>query len=292
MNMLKRMNDAMIYIEEHLDQDIDIRTAAGIASCSEYHLRRMFSFLAGCSLGEYIRNRRMSDAGFELREQGGRIIDIALRYGYDSPDSFTRAFSGFHGITPSEARAGKSSLKTYPPMTFQLIIKGGAAMEYRIIKKGRFRIAGIKQRIELVYEGTNPQIDAMWGRLDEKDFKELKSLCDIDPKGIIMVSANFSESRAEGTELDQYIGVATSKQVPDRWDSLDVEALTWAVFTAVGTFPDALQDVWARIFAEWLPSSNYELTGGPELLWNEGKDTSISDFKSEIWIPVRKHTRS
>lgn len=291
MDALKRMNDALRYIDEHLEDEIDMQELAGIACCSEYHFRRMFSFLSGYSLGEYIRYRRLAQAGSQLRDQGGRVIDIALKYGYDSPDSFARAFSEFHGVTPSEARLGSKTLKAFPPLTFQLTVKGGLAMEYRIIEIDRFRIVGIKERIKLVYEGVNPQMDAMWRRLGEQDYAELKRLSNIDPKGIVCVSANFEEGRAEGTELDQYIGVATTSDVPARWESLEVEAATWAVFTARGAFPKALQDTWARIYSEWFPSSDYELTGGPEILWNEGKDMTKSDYTSEIWIPVlAKHT--
>lgn len=289
MEALKQMNLAMEYIEEHLvDEEIDMRSVARIAGCSEYHFRRMFSFLSGMSLSEYVRYRRLTLAGMDLLNQIEKIIDLALKYGYDSPDSFTRAFQAWHGTTPSEARKGSSRLKSFPPMTFQLTIKGGNPMEYRIVEKGPFQIAGIMERIALVYEGTNPQIDAMWTRLTMEDYAELKRISNTEPGGIVCVSANFTEGRQEGGELDQYIGVATTGTVPDRWEVLPVEASTWAVFTAIGEFPRALQDTWARIYSEWFPSSGYELTGGPELLWNEGKDTTVPDYKSEIWIPVIK----
>ncbi len=161
-------------------------------------------------------------------------------------------------------------------------------MEYRIVEKEAFQIVGIKKQITLIYEGVNSQMDDMWASLTEKDFVELKQLSNVEPTGILCVSANFTEGRAEGTLLDQYIGVATSKPVSERWKVLPVDAGTWAVFTAIGEFPKALQDVWARIYSEWFPTSGYELTGGPEILWNESKDTSLPNYKSEIWIPVIK----
>lgn len=289
MEALKQMNQAMAYIEEHLlEEEIDMSRVARIAGCSEYHFRRMFSFLSGMSLGEYIRYRRLTLAGMDLLIQSVKVIDLALKYGYDSPDSFTRAFQTWHGITPTEARKGYASLKSFPPMTFQLTIKGGNPMEYRMVEKGPFQIAGIMKRITLIYEGTNPQIDEMWTRLTMEDYAELKRISNTEPGGIICVSANFTEGRQEGGELDQYIGVATTGAVPDRWEVLPVQASTWAVFTAIGEFPRVLQDTWARIYSEWFPSSGYELTRGPELLWNEGKDTTVPDYKSEIWIPVVK----
>lgn len=288
MNALLHMNLAMQYIEGHLLEELDLQRVAQLACCSEYHFKRMFSFLSGFSLGEYIRLRKLTLAAVELRDTSVKVIDLALKYGYDSPDAFTRAFQLWHGMTPSEARKPNASLKAIMPMTFQLTIRGGHPMNYRVVDKEAFHIAGISKRITLVYEGVNHQMDDMWARFQPQDFVELKQLCNIEPAGIICVSANFTEGRQEGTELDQYIGVATTKKTPERWETLSVEASTWAVFTAVGAFPQALQDVWARIYSEWFPSSGYEMTGGPELLWNESPDTSKPDYKSEIWIPVRK----
>lgn len=161
-------------------------------------------------------------------------------------------------------------------------------MNYRIVEKEAFKIVGIKKRITLIYEGVNSQMDSMWGSLSVEDFKDLKNLSNVEPSGIICVSANFDDERLEGTELDQYIGVATNNHTDNRWSVLNVEAATWAVFTVVGNFPNSLQDTWARVYSEWFPTSGYESTGGPEILWNEGPDTSKKDFKSEIWIPVVK----
>lgn len=115
---------------------------------------------------------------------------------------------------------------------------------------------------------------------------ELKALRDIEPAGMLSVSANFAERTEEGTELDQYVGVATTKDAPDGYDVLAVEASDWAVFSASGSFPQAMQDTWARIYSEWLPSSGYQLTGGPELLWYDSPDLSRADCKNEIWISV------
>jgi AraC family transcriptional regulator len=288
MDGLKQMNMAMSYIEENLAEEIDGKQIARLACCSQYHFKRMFSFLSGFTLGEYIRRRRLTVAALELKDKSVRIIDLAVKYGYDSPDSFTRAFQAFHGVTPTRARKSSAVLKAFPPMTFQLTIRGGNEMDYRIIEKEAFQIAGIKKQITLVYEGVNPQMADMWSRLTDEDFVELKELSNVEPTGILCVSANFTEGREEGGVLDQYIGVATTKPVPKKWEVLPVGAGTWAVFTAIGPFPQTLQDVWARIYSEWFPISGCELTGGPEILWNESKDTSRPDYKSEIWIPIRR----
>ncbi|MFJ7855591.1 GyrI-like domain-containing protein [Peribacillus frigoritolerans] len=289
MDSLKNMNGAIKFIEENLTNEIDFKEVARLAYCSEYHFKRMFSFLAGISLSEYIRRRRLTLAAFELKNSNIKVIDIAIKYGYSSPDSFARAFQHLHGITPSEARSNGHSLKAYPPMSFQLSIKGGSEMNYRIEEKEAFHIIGIKKRVPIIFNGVNPEIASMWKSLDEKTINELKNLSNVEPLGLLSASANFSEGRLEEKgELDHYIGAATTKECPDNLTQLNVDASTWAVFEAVGPFPETLQNVWGRIYSEWFPSSNYEQREGPEILWNENKDITSPTFRSEIWIPVMK----
>ncbi|MBG9790165.1 AraC family transcriptional regulator [Brevibacillus laterosporus] len=289
MDLLKNMNAAIQYMEDNLTNDIDFKEVARLAFCSEYHFKRMFSFLAGMSISEYIRCRRLTLAAFELKDSSVKIVDIAMKYGYNSPDSFSRAFQSLHGITPSEARNSGYSLKAYSPMTFQLSIKGGSEMNYRIEEKQAFRIVGIKKRVPIIFNGVNQEIASMWKSLDSKSIHTLKMLSNVEPTGLISASTNFSEERMEEKgELDHYIGVATTKDCPDHFTQLEVPDSTWAVFEVIGPFPDTLQNVWGRIYSEWFPSSNYEQMEGPEILWNENKDVTSPTFKSEIWIPVLK----
>ncbi len=289
MDLLRNMNRALDYIEENLTNDIDFREVARLALCSEYHFKRMFSFLAGITLSEYIRRRRLTLAAFELKDSNIKVIDVAIKYNYSSPDSFTRAFQNLHGITPSEAKKSGSSLKAFPKMTFQLSIKGGNEMNYRIEKKEAFHIVGIKERVPIIFHGVNPKIAAMWESLNDETIRELKELSNVTPLGLLSASVNFSEGRMEEKgQLDHYIGVATTKDCPDHLVQLEVPAGTWAVFEAVGPFPDTLQDVWGRIYSEWFPASTYEQVEGPEILWNEHKNVTSPTFKSEIWIPVLK----
>ena len=162
-------------------------------------------------------------------------------------------------------------------------------MNYRIVEKEAFRIVGIHKRVPIVFHGVNPEIASMWKSLDGESIDNLKKLSNVEPIGLLSASTNFSEGRMEEKgELDHYIGVATNKECPVNLTQLEVPALTWAVFEAVGPFPDTLQDIWGRIYSEWFPSSNYEQKEGPEILWNEHKDVTSPTFRSEIWIPIWK----
>jgi len=291
-NLLEQMNGALNYVEHNLTNDIDYKEVSRIACCSEYHFKRMFSFLAGIPFSEYIRRRRMTLAAFDLKDSKMRVIDVAIKYGYHSADSFARAFQQMHGVTPTEARDDGHSLKAYPRMTFQLTIKGGNEMNYRLEEKDAFRIVGIKKRVPLIYHGVNPDIASMWASLDQETILRWKSLSNIEPSGLISASTNFSEGRLDNGELDHYIGVATTRDCPDIPAQLVVPASSWAVFEVVGPFPETLQDVWGRIYSEWFPASHYEQAEGPEILWNESKEITSPTFKSEIWIPVVKRMDS
>ncbi|TYS58422.1 AraC family transcriptional regulator [Sutcliffiella horikoshii] len=289
MDLLKNMNIAMKYIEENLTNEIDFKVVARTAHCSEYHFKRMFSFLAGITLSEYIRRRRLSLAALELHNSKVKVIDVAIKYGYNSPDSFTRAFFNLHGITPSEARESGQQLKAYPLMTFQLSIRGGNEMNYRIEQKEAFHIIGIMKRVPIVFQGENPEIADMWKSLDADKIAHLQKLSNVEPKGMIQASTNFSEGRMEEKgELDQYIGVATTHEKPENFSKLKIPSLTWAIFESTGPFPQTLQETWGRIYSEWFPSSNYQVTEGPEILSIKGKDLSAPSVKCEIWIPVLK----
>ena len=300
MNPMTQLNDVMQYIEENLCDELDFEKVARIAGCSEYQFRRMFSFLAGMSLNEYIRKRKLSYAATLLQITDEKIINIALKLGYESPDSFGKAFQTLHGMTPSQARKSAVSLKSFPPLTFQLSLKGGNEMDYRIVEKEAFYIMGADGRLPLIYNGPNPHTANVWKKLKQEDLLVLIEYSEQEPKGILNVYANYEDKTVEGTELDLFVGVIMNKPMPERFKSrfatLKVDASAWAIFTTIEKKPfcqDETQNTWARICTEWLPTSGFEMTGGPEMLWYDSYDFSKSDFKTEIWIPVRKsnHTK-
>lgn len=287
MDMLKQMNAAIQYIEDNLNDEIDYKKIAKTANYSEFHFKRMFSILSGITLSEYIRKRRLTLAGFDLKHLDMKVIDVAIKYGYSSADSFTRAFQSLHGITPSEARDDLHVLKAFPRMTFLLTIEGGSEMNYRIVEKEAFRIVGISKRVPIIFHGENPEITAMWKTLTIEKINQLKAISNIEPFGIIQASTNFSEGRMEEKgSLDHFIGVATNNQCPKEFVQLEVPASSWAVFETEGPFPNTLQDTWGRIYAEWFPSVRYQQVEGPEILSIKTKDLTSPAVKCEIWIPV------
>jgi AraC family transcriptional regulator len=288
------MNMAMSYIEENLNKSIDVEKISQIACCSEYQFKRMFSYLTGTSLGEYIRNRKLSIAAILLRNKKNKVIDIAMQFGYESPDSFTKAFQSFHGMTPSQARSNMSGIKTFTPIVFQLKIKGGNMLNYRIVEKESFNIIGVSGRIPLIYNGPNPHTANVWKKLTQRDILVLLGYSKIEPSGMLTVYTNYEDKKTEGTELDLYVGIAADKSVKpycDHFDILNVEASTWAVFTTIETNRYETQDTWSRIYSEWLATSNFELKEGPEILWNESYETEKPNRKTEIWIPVREKSK-
>lgn len=286
--MLERLNDAMEHIEAHLGERIEAAELARIAMTSEYHFRRMFSALAGLPLSEYIRRRRMTVAGAEVLGAPDRtLLDVAVRYGYDTGEGFARAFRAVHGIGPGEARRSGAVLWSQQRLTFRLVVEGSTAMRYKLVEKDAFRVVGRKARVPLIHEGPNPAIAEFIRGIGREELDRIAALSDQEPAGIVGVSDQLDPSRAEGTELDYYHGVVSGAEPPEGLDALEVPAGTWAVFENEGEFPQALQYLWRDVFTQWFPSNPYASRPGPEILRvrlsEEGKRA-----EAELWIPVER----
>ncbi|MFJ9110643.1 GyrI-like domain-containing protein [Streptomyces sp. NPDC102283] len=286
--MLERLNDAMEHIEARLGERIEAAELARIAMTSEYHFRRMFSALAGLPLSEYIRRRRMTVAGAEVLGAPDRtLLDVAVRYGYDTGEGFARAFRAVHGIGPGEARRGGAVLRSQQRLTFRLVVEGSTAMRYKLVEKDAFRVVGRRARVPLVHEGPNPAIAEFIRGIEREELDRIAALSDQEPAGIVGVSDQLDPSRAEGTELDYYHGVVSGAEPPEDLDALAVPAGTWAVFENEGQFPQALQYLWRDVFTQWFPSNPYASRPGPEILrvrlTEEGKRA-----EAELWIPVER----
>ncbi|MFJ4907208.1 GyrI-like domain-containing protein [Streptomyces sp. NPDC093249] len=264
--MLERLNQSLDHIERHLDQRIDAAELARIAATSEYHLRRMFSALAGIPLSEYVRRRRLTVAGADVLAGRDSLLDVAVRYGYGSGEAFARAFRAVHGVGPGEARRTGAALVSQPRLTFRLTVEGSSSMRYRVVERSGFTVVGLRARVPLVHRGPNQAIIDFVRGIAPGTLERLEELPDQEPPGIVAVCDDLDPSRAEGTELDYYQGVVTSATAPEGTDSLAVPAGTWAVFTTSGPAPEAVQELWRDVFTEWFPSNPYRSRPGPEIL--------------------------
>ncbi|MGA5420008.1 AraC family transcriptional regulator [Streptomyces lavendulocolor] len=285
--MLEGLNQAMEHIERRLDQRIETADLARIAVTSEYHFRRLFSALAGMPLSEYVRRRRLTVAGAEVLDGERTLLEVAVRYGYTSGEAFARAFRAMHGVGPGEARRNGAPLRSQPRMSFRLVVEGSGSMQYKVVEKDAFRVVGRKARVPLVHEGMNPAIAAFIRGLGRETLERIESLSDQEPRGIVSVSDDLHESRAEGTELDYYHGAVSGAEVPEDMDALAVPAGTWAVFESSGPFPQTLQHLWRDVFTQWFPSNPYRSRPGPEILRTRlSPDGARAD--AELWIPVER----
>lgn len=282
------MNEALDYIESRLNDEIDYSEVEKITGTSIYHFRRMFSFLAGISLGEYIRNRKLSNATFDLLHEGMSVTETAFKYGYESVDGFSRAFRDWSGISPSEVKK-KKMLKAFPKLSFQLTIQGGINMEYKIVKKEAFKIVGLKKRVPIQFKGENQEIIKLAQSITPEQRKKLHSFANIEPNQVVNASFNFDdECMQEKGSLDHMIGFLTTKESGlDEFDVVEVTALTWVIFSSRGEFPKVMQETWGKIASEWLPSSDYELVEAPNISFT-GDLSNRSNVYSEIWFAVKK----
>jgi len=283
MEWLSWLNEAMAYIEEHLCGELKVEKLAQIARCSSYHFQRMFSYLADIPLSEYIRRRKMTLAAVDL-QRGAKVIDVALKYGYDSPTAFNRAFQSVHGVSPSDARKNGVVLKAYPPISFRITIKGVSEMNYRIEKKGAFRIVGVKEHYTGGSDESFAKVPLFWQRANAEGItKKLYSMINREPHGIMGVCTWTSKQ-----ELDYYIAVAGDGEVLEGMHEFTIPECTWAIFECVGPMPEAIQNLYKRIISEWLPSSGYVYANAPDIeLYFDG-DMDSEDYRCEVWVPVEK----
>lgn len=287
MDWQDRMNRAIAWIERHLTEEIEWEDAAREASCSLFHFLRMFEVITGVTAGEYVRRRRLSLAAMELVVNDVRIIDVALRYGYDSPDAFAKDFRKQFGCTPSEARKPGVRLHSYPPITFTISLTGGHAMEYRIETKPAFQLTGAPLRTTKEEGKDLREIPAFWDQsMENGTFAKLVAL--VRPDSLISVAGVVTEYDAENGAFTYFIAIESPidrTALPPGCRDVAIPAATWGIFEARGALPDAIQEQMKRVFNEWFPTSNWEHAGGPALEIYPPGDTTSADYRSEIWFP-------
>lgn len=268
---------------------LDVESLARTLGTSEYHLRRMFSSLAGMALSEYVRRRRMTVAAADVAAGRG-LLGIAVRYGYGSAEAFGRAFHSVHGVSPSAVRRDGGPLRSQSTIRFRLTIEGSSSMDTRITDKPAFSLIGHAKRVPLIHEGENPHIREHIESLPADEHARLKSLSDAEPTGLLQVTADVDPDYREGTELTYLHGVAvgTPASAPEDLDVIDVVAGTWAVFTTAGRFPEALQTTWAATATEWFPSNPWQLRPGPSIVAIIDRAADFSTATTELWLPIER----
>jgi AraC family transcriptional regulator len=294
MTWQERMNAALDYIEDRLDGEIAWDDAAACASCSTFHFLRMFEVVAGISAGEYARRRRLSLAALDLAAGHVKVIDLAVRLGYDSPDAFARAFKREFGITPTEAREPGVRLRTWPRFSFSIVLKGTTPMNYRIESLEAIKLTGLPLQTT-VHDGRQlAEIPAFWDKVmaDGAFGKLLNSMPAGSRVGVAGVSADMNQDTEQFTYLIAIETPADRSGLPEGCVDRTTKAGTWAIFESRGPLPKGIQDTIMRIYSEWFPTSGFEHTGGPELEVYPQGDTAAADYYCEVWIPVKKVGRA
>lgn len=275
---------AVRYIEDHLLEPLEIGEIACAAALSPFYFQRGFAMLCGMSVGEYIRKRRLSQAGLAVLASDRPIIDIALDAGYDSPDGFTKAFTRFHGITPTALRKNGGTVVSFAPLVLKLSLEGGRNMEYRIEKKDAFTVLCRAETFS--YEEGPVRVPAFWQ-------EHFSAGGGATVRGLYGINIDVAMS---GETFDYLIAdpYDPAVAIPDGFTTRTIPAHTWAVFPCRGKMAEAMQAVNKQIFSEWLPANGvYEIAAGINVEHYDDASKypdGIHDvnYYSEVWVPVRK----
>lgn len=277
MEWVSALNEAVDYMEENLLSQITCDLVAEHVYISSFHFQRTFTLLTGLPVGEYIRNRRLSLAGQDLLESKNKIIDIALKYGYETPESFTKAFKRFHGISPIQAKKEGSNLKSFNRIHLKLSVAGGSTIDYSIVKKEAFEVVVTSRNF--ISENCGIEVPLFWQ--DYKNAGLLDKAC--GEFGIRIFTENNNK------EFEYCIGCQTKyvNDFPASFKKITIPSYTWAVFKCIGAMPEAIQQMWCRIYTEWLPQAKYEFLNTCDIECYTDGDTQSSNYYCEIWIPVK-----
>ncbi len=293
MEWLDHFRRSIDYLEENLDADIEVEAAAQRSWMSKYHYQRMFHMITGVTLSDYVRKRRLTLAAQELASSPAKVLDVALKYGYQTPEAFAKAFQRLHGMTPSEARKQGANLKAFPRLSFQIQIKGVEEMNYHIVGKEGFKVMGVSKKVS-TRDGENfKTVSAFWQEVTQSGTCD-KLVQMAGPLGLLGISMDYSE---EKESMNYLIAVEKKGQglseddVKEELVQREIPPASWAVFECIGAMPNAMQEMFTRIFAEWFPATGYSHAGGPELEIYFPGDPTSSQYRSQIWIPVVKSAK-
>lgn len=284
MGWMEAIDDAICYIEGNITQELTVDEIARKALISPFYFQKGFAMLCGLTVFEYIRCRRLALAGSELLATDEKIIDIALKYGYDSPDSFTKSFTRFHGATPTAVRKDGATVKSFAPLKIIFSLEGGYSMDYKIVEKEAFTVIGLSRVFP--YENAMQEVPKLWAEFHKMAVSS--SICSMYG---INIDESMGGNKFEYLIADNYNAAA---DIPEGFVTKVIPKFTWAVFPCKGAMPDALQEMNKKIYSEWLPNCrDYEIAAGYciELYADPAeypKGTQDERYYSEMWIPVKR----
>lgn len=284
MEWIESIREAISYIEENITKDLSIKEIADRVNVSPFYFQKGFGMLCGYSLSEYIKGRRLALAGSEVVSTNEKIIDIAIKYGYDSPDSFTKAFTRFHGVTPSAVRKEGAIIKSFVALKIKFSLEGGYIMDYKIVEKDEFKVIGVSKKFK--YEEAFTEVPLFWDEHISQG--NIKDICG-------MYGVNIDEEMS-GNEFEYIISddYSKDKEGMEQYIVKTIPKFTWAIFPCCGPGKIVIQETNKKIFSEWLPNCrDYEIAAGYNIeMYSDPSqyEEGIADknYYSEIWIPVKK----
>ncbi|MBP3413866.1 MAG: AraC family transcriptional regulator [Clostridia bacterium] len=296
MEWLTCIKSAIGYIEDHLTDICIVEEVAQHVHISPMYLQKGFQIMTGYTIGEYIRNRRLYNAALDIAGSADKIIDIAYKYGYETPESFTKAFTRYHDASPSDIRKNRYLIKAFHPLRISIVIQGGAKMDFSVKKMAGFKVIGFARNFS--FDSSYADIPLFWDEVFKKYAQTL-------------YSGNAPTNETEQAVIDNRIGefgvciddIGENGQfrymiagkymggnVPEGMEIYELPDMEWARFRCIGPMPDSMQSVNTQIWKEWLPGNKeYELAGRYNIEWySSAGNTTDADYQSEIWIPVTR----
>lgn len=295
MEWIRQLQNAVEYMEEHLLEDINYEDAARWVHMSGYNFHRTFSLMSGMTANEYIRCRRLSLAAQELQQTDISVIDAALKYGYDTPESFSKAFSRFHGSTPRQAKSGGAPLRIFNPLVIKITLEGGTAMDYRMVRQEKQKFIALTRSFpcSIINDESDRSIPDFWGKKTTREM--VGKLQDLRPAGKRDLYGLCSPKRDDNDCFSYGIGVIIDGETNTAWiDELfargytlwETEPAEYVVFRCMGEDGDCISETWERFYREFLPGSGYDQTEltDYEIYFENGEE----GLMCELWIPVEK----
>ena len=284
MGWVECIGEAVQYIEDNLTEELKIEHIAKQVFLSNFYFQKGFAMLCGLTVAEYIRQRRLTLAGSEFVSTDEKVIDIAMKYGYDSPDSFTKAFTRFHGVTPTAVRKDGAMIKSFASLKIKFSLEGGYIMDYKIVRKYSFTVIGISRIFK--HDSASKEIPEFWEEYLQTE--KIKTVCGMYG---VSIDETINGDEFEYLIADDYLPTA---EVPDGFIVKVIPEHTWAVFACNGPMPESIHETNKKIFSEWLPNCrDYEIAAGYNIEMYSNpeeypKGTDDENYYCEVWIPVKK----